>query len=1105
MNMNEKQYESSTKHEDFIPQSGKIKTKNKPSKWLAVLLAMVMLVSGLVFASGPVQAANGEYTTSKDVIDLDIELKQLSGNDQTRAYRVWAGKEGNADYIFFAVNLLHDFQYVEIDGGKADAYDKYAEGVAIWINNEKHEPQEGFSKGPTHKAYWVVAKFPISIIDPSQDGNYSYFVSAQSGNDHDSNHNVSGIFTVTVPKPKSVKATITVKKILSGRDWQSGDSFTFKLFDNNDVEKGTATATSENTVSFPTLTFTKTGTYLFTVTESPGDLPGVAYDVAPKTVKITVTKNKNKLVAKVSPKILEVTNVYTPAPAKATIRVQKLLLGRDWQEGDSFTFKLVGKTNALVIDQVIVENGNAASFKELTFNEEGKYTFFVSEVAGYLPGVSYDKSIKEVEVNVTYNSTTGKYETVVSEVGAAGGLSASNLLTFTNTYKPDPVKASIKVQKILNGRDWKEGDTFTFKLSGRIGRRWITREVTVMDGQVKAFDELTFAHPGEYEFSISEVKGSLPGVHYDRSVKKAKVSVTKDNATGKLTALVTGGGTAGGNTVTASDLFIFTNKYKAKSTKATIFGSKSLEGRALKKGEFTFKLYRADAEGRIIGNAIASTRNDANGNWKFTLNYRQGQAGRYYYVVKEVDDGKDYIGYATNEILYTVEVSDNLAGAMVADVSVSSGVSTEFINTYLASGSWTPEVTKELTGRALKYQEFTFVLKDSEGQVLQTVKNDEDGSIPFGPIEYSVKDIDKKFYYTISEVIPPAVEQESGMTYDNWPIFYQVDVSDPDGEGTLSVAVYSSVKDTVFRNDYKASGSLELEATKVLNGRDLKEDEFNFLLKNDDGIEVGNATNAQDGSIVFNLDFTQEDIGNTYTYTMEEEAGTENGMDYATNVVNVTVVVSDAGNGDLGFDVIYEDEAIFTNTYEASVNYLLNVTKELTGGDLVEGEFEFELLDAEDNQLQKVSNLASGQVPFAPLSFDQNDIGKTYTYKVRELLGDQDDIDYDDTVYTFTLRIEDLGEGALDVIYESEADELKFTNIKEQVAGAEETEDKGKEDDDTKEKVKGDEVKGDDDKKAPVSGEQASIYRYLSYVMLLLAASTVVLVRRFSKKEEAAE
>ncbi len=911
-------------------------------------------------------------------------------------------------------------------------------------------------------------------------------------------------FTNTYTPPPSVNAKIKINKEFNGRIPTGDDEFKFQLF------KGTKSGnkitysnqySDEITIKGDNLTGSfqlnnlEAGTYYYKVVEVKGSIPNVSYDPNPRYVEISVSKGSGQcggcgeLKATVTPDTITFTNTYTPDPAKATIKVQKVLNGREWKDGDAFVFKLSGKIdNELVIDEATVLDRNPVSFKELTFTKAGEYKFFVSEVEGSIPGINYDKSVKEVKVSVTFDNATGKFSTVVSEVGSGGGLTASNLLTFTNTYKPDPVKATIKVQKVLNGRDWKQGDKFTFKLSGRIGKNWVTREISVTDGVAKSFGELTFTKPGEYEFSIREVSGSIPGVHYDRSVKKAKVNVTKDNVTGELKAVVSGGGTAGGNVAILSDLFVFTNNYKAKSTKATIIGTKSLNGRALKKGEFTFKLYRANADGQIEGNAIASTRNEANGIWKFALNYNQGQAGTYYYVVKEVNDGRDYIGYATNEILYKVVVYDNLIGSMKARVFCLSDENF-FENTYSAIGSWTPEVTKELTGRALKYQEFTFVLKDSEGVVLQTVQNEEDGSIPFGPINFNETQLGVHAY-TISELIPDEADKETGMTYDGKVITFTVTVFDPWGKGKLKVKV-GEVEDTVFLNEYEASGSLELEATKELIGRELKEGEFKFLLKDINEDVVGEATNAQDGTIVFDsIPYTEEDIGKTFTYTIEEVAGTETGMDYATNVVTVTVEVSDAGEGDLDLDVIYEDEAVFTNTYKASGSYSLSVKKEMVGRALVEGEFDFELLDADDKQLLTAKNQANGQVVFGLLSFDQDDIGKTYSYKVREIAGQKTDIIYDDTEYSFTLKIEDKGNGVLDVIFESKAGELKFTNTQELVGG----------DEDTKEKVKGDE-----DKKTPVTGEKLSVYRYLGFVLLLLAASTVVLVRRNSKKEDAAE
>ena len=992
MNMNEKQYKSSTNHEDFIPQSGKIKTKNKPSKWLAVLLAMVMLVSGLVFASVPAEAEDqpGHYSIKSEV---PFNLMTTSQNTQTLAVFLWL--DADEENVYMAIISHQKVHNVKLGNNDATAIKEFEKNESIFIGDNagyteyKVEEFKDYYDYNKNQSHWTVAKFPISVIEIPD--TYSYTVTAQG----DGGHGLSGTYTVPGPStPATTMVDIYVRKRLEERrNLLPEDTFSFKLLD----------------------------------------------------------ENKN------------------------------------------------------FVDEISVSGNNPTGKFPLELTE-GEYTYFVEEIYGTDgdKGIYYDRSSKEVTIKVD----KGNGGLTASVVHDGSNVSSDSPIVFTNTYKAEPVKATIKVKKNLEGRKWLKSDSFKFNITGGKGKNWINKSFYLnRRNQTEAFT-FEFDEPGTYEYDIKEFRGFIRGITYDQSKKKVKIVVTDNYATGKLEAFVSevSGITANKVAPTKNKITVsFTNTYRAKPVKATIEGAKSLAYKDLEKGEFTFALFKADENGEIQGDAIRTTTNNARGKWRFKLPFHK--AGTYHYVVKEVDGQLDYIDYDEGSVLFEVVVTDNLRGSLKANVSLTSSTNV-FKNTYNASGSWTPEVRKKLEGRPLKDKEFTFYLKDPAGTVssyLQKVENAEDGSVPFDAIPYTAKDIGKSFHYLIVEHQPDEADRETGMKYDEKLIEVTVTVSDL-GEGKLGVVASSEEEGPfIFLNEYRASGSLELEATKVLNGRDLKEDEFNFLLKNDDGIEVGNATNAQDGSIVFNLDFTQEDIGNTYAYTMEEEAGTENGMDYATNVVNVTVVVSDGGNGDLDFDVNYENEAVFTNTYEASVNYLLNVTKELTGGDLVEGEFEFALLDAEDNELQKVNNLASGQVLFDPLSFDQDDIGKTYTYKVRELLGDQDDIEYDDTVYTFTLRIEDLGEGALEVIYESEADELKFTNIKEQVAGAEETEDKGKEDDDTKEKVKGDEVKGDDDKKAPVSGEQASIYRYLSYVMLLLAASTVVLVRRFSKKEEAAE
>ena len=284
----------------------------------------------------------------------------------------------------------------------------------------------------------------------------------------------------------------------------------------------------------------------------------------------------------------------------------------------------------------------------------------------------------------------------------------------------------------------------------------------------------------------------------------------------------------------------------------------------------------------------------------------------------------------------------------------------EFNNSYEASGEWIPEVDKVLAGRTLKAEEFTFELRDEDGEVLQTVTNDADGKVTFDAIAYDQDDIGKAFTYKIIEV--PG--SEDGMSYDLMEIEIKVMVTDA-GNGELEITP-TYPEDVVFNNEYAAEGSVVLKAQKILTGRDIKADEFEFQLLDEEGNVLQTKANAIDGLVAFDyIEYDQDDIGKTYTYSIVEVAGSEKGMSYSETLVSVTVLVEDAGDGKLKLTVTYEAEvfneddlAVFENTYEAVGYFELEGMKVLTGRDLAAGEFEFELLDAEDNDLQTVKNLS---------------------------------------------------------------------------------------------------------------------------------------------------
>ena len=309
------------------------------------------------------------------------------------------------------------------------------------------------------------------------------------------------------------------------------------------------------------------------------------------------------------------------------------------------------------------------------------------------------------------------------------------------------------------------------------------------------------------------------------------------------------------------------------------------------------------------------------------------------------------------------------------------------------------EVTKQLNGGTLKGDEFIFQLIDPDGKVVETAKNNKDGQVKFKAIKFSKAGT---FKYQIKEVD----EKEPGYVYDNKTINAEVTVTDVFGEKFASV----KYDNKVFVNSYSAKPTTAtIEAIKVLKGRALEADKYEFELKENDKV-VGTAKNTADGSISFpEIEYTE---AGTYTYTMSEKAGNEAGVTYDKTSHTVTVEVVDNGQGQLEATVP-ADKPVFTNTYTkpapATDTITIEATKTLVGKELEAGKYEFELKEG-DKVIGTATNAADGKVVFPSITYTE---AGTHTYTVAEKAGNEENVTYDTTVHTVTVEVTDNGQGKL--------------------------------------------------------------------------------------------
>ena len=536
-----------------------------------------------------------------------------------------------------------------------------------------------------------------------------------------------------------------------------------------------------------------------------------------------------------------------------------------------------------------------------------------------------------------------------------------------------PSEVEFEVTKQLNGGTLK-GDEFIFQLIDPDGKVVETAKNN-KDGQVK-FKAIKFSKAGTFKYQIKEVDEKEPGYVYDNKTINAEVTVT--DVYGEKFASV------------KYDNKVFVNSYSAKPTTATIEAIKVLKGRALEADKYEFELKEGDT---VVGTA----KNKADGSVVFpAIEYTA--AGPHTYTITEKAGNEPGVTYDTASHTVTVDVADNGRGQLEATVPAEKPV---FTNTYAAKpGKKVIEAKKVLNGKELEADKYEFELKEND-KVVATAKNTADGSISFPEIEYTEAGT---YTYTMSE----KAGNEPGVTYDTASHTVTVDVVD-NGQGQLEATVTS--EKPVFTNTYAAKpGKAIIEAKKVLNGKALEADKYEFELKDSEGNLVDTAKNKADGSITFKE--IEYKVPGLHTYLVSEKAGKEENVTYDTNTHEVTVDVADNGQGQL-VATITSEQPVFTNTYTkpapAADTITIEATKTLVGKELEAGKYEFELKEG-DKVIGTATNAADGKVVFPSITYTE---AGTHTYTVAEKAGNEENVTYDTTVHTVTVEVADNGQGKL--------------------------------------------------------------------------------------------
>ena len=711
----------------------------------------------------------------------------------------------------------------------------------------------------------------------------------------------------------------------------------------------------------------------------------------------------------------------TTVDTQTDFGLTKVLEGRKWADTDTFEFELsaTSDNNAPMPDPATVtvtnadlDKGKAAiNFGKITYAEPGEYTYEVREVKGDAGGITYSKNVATFKVTVTVNAK-GELKADVEKT--------SGETEFKNTYSVKPVEDQITATKVLTGRDLKEGE-FSFELVE--GNKVVAKGTNAADGTI-AMDKITYDKPGTHTYTLREKlpneAGLSNGITYDKTNYTIKTSVI-DNGDGTLKVT---------HTLEGPETARFENKYNTAPNKSSvtdqITATKTLTGRDLKEGEFSFEL----VEGNDV---VARGTNAADG--KITMDkITYTAAGEHTYILRETKvDADNGITYSTAEYTIVTTVTDNGDGTLSVEHKLQGAEKATFENVYNVtpkSSSVTDKITatKYLTGRDLKEDEFSFELVEGKGEdakVVATGKNAADGKITMSPIEYKEAG---EHTYTLREVKGDA---NNGITYDGKTYTIETTITD-NGKGELEAKhVLKGADEAKFNNSYKPnpdefSVTDKITATKVLTGRDLKEDEFSFELVEGEGKDakiVATGKNDADGNI--SMSKISYDKPGTHTYKLREAKGNAGGITYSDATYTIETIITDNGDGTLKAEHVLKGDkpATFENTYSATpidADLDFGLSKTIVGREWTDADkFSFTITAPEGaplpNPATVIVSKADAKDGVAAIKFGsiRYTAAGTYKYEIRENKGSAAGMTYDEHVATAEVTVTDNGKGVL--------------------------------------------------------------------------------------------
>ena len=957
-------------------------------------------------------------------------------------------------------------------------------------------------------AVWIAT---VTVTHETVDGENLVKVSATYSREGESESCGEAAFENSYkPEEFTESGVIKGKKSLVGRDMLDTDDFNFSLTLVSGPENGVASdiplkrETSGNVVNFKSgeMTFTKPGEYTFEISENAPDEDGagITWDRHVATATVTIVDDNGKLALrnvsydnttsaidadKAVTDHAAFTNVYAPTEVAyyPGLTVSKVLTGRSMDMG-MFSFTITGKdataengtvaatadeANALLADSDksfsntqrrasgIAED--MAKLSDVVFSAENAnktYAFEVAEVIpanrDKVPGVTYDNCPHEVVISVIDN-LNGTL-TVTTKIDGQVVSDDSRRVLFENTYHAEDATvatADFGLTKVLEGRDWQNGDSFTFLLEGVNGAPVPmgddgapSTEVDVSsddatDGVAKIdFGSTVYTQAGQYEYKVTEKRGSAGGMTYSDNVAVLRVTVRDNTETGKLEASV--------ERVSGDREFV--NTYDSSIPSDQLVNphfSKVLEGREWREGDkFTFMI-NAKTDGAPLpvnanGEEVTSvTVHDATeaadftfGTIPFTYDMVRDGARTFVYEVRENASGISGISDDPHVATVTVTVADQGNGTMSAVVSNGSNV---FRNIYSSRLDYTTagglSVTKTMNGRAMSAEEFGFVVTATgDGDKLGIAGEHASSAAPDGDealvvsspagVTFTQEDVGKVYSYTITE----KDGNLGGVSYD--ATSYNVEITTADDASTAKLTVTTHVTSTSgidntytyvagsdanaaakvsFENSYTATGeTAPIVGTKSMTNGLMFDNDFNFRLVygKDTGRVVSTATNidrqVKFGTLSYDSDIlaglVREGLatrtGNTWTipYVAYEVADglSDKGVTPTASSFSFNVTVEDKGgdgtltcttdlhNGDLAFRNTYATGEPVSISLKGSKR--LSVPQDLDGADIA-GKFTFTIEGEAGAPMPTrtlTTNEANGDVDFGSITFELKDL-----------------------------------------------------------------------------------------------------------------------------------